>query len=90
MELNVTGVNRGYANGTLNSASVSFQSYESGNSLNANVAIATDDLDDKAWSAMSDDDLITISKKIVAGWLNPDGSSAEKAAQEDATPAVTK
>lgn len=86
MKLNVSGVNRGYANGTLNSASVSFQSYESGNSLNANVTIATDDLDGKTWSAMSDDDLITIGKKIVAGWLNPDGSSAETVGDET-TPA---
>ena len=85
--LNVSGVNRGYANGTLSSASVSFQSYEDGNNLNATVAIATTDLGDKQWSAMSDDDFIAIGKKIVAGWLNPDGSSAEKAAQEDTTPA---
>ena len=86
MDLNVTGVNRNYQGGALNSASVNFQSYESGNNLNATVAIATENLDGKAWSAISDDDLITIGKKIVAGWLNPDGSSAETAGGET-TPA---
>lgn len=78
MELNVSGVSRNYESGVLSSAIVSFQDYQAGNSLGAQVALSTSDLDGKAWSAMSDNDLIEISKKIVAGWLNPDGSSAEK------------
>ena len=86
MELNVSGVSRNYEAGVLSSAMVSFQDYQAGNSLNAQVALSTSDLDGKEWSAMSDDDLIEISKKIVAGWLNPDGSSTETKGNET-TPA---
>lgn len=87
MDLNVAGVNRNYENGSVSSATVSFQDYQIGNSLNAQVALATADLGDKSWSSVSDDDLIAISKKIVAGWINLDGSSTEKAAEEATTPA---